>query len=142
MTQTLIATQPTAQAVRCAMLSPVVVPMRRFAVLGAAAVALSAVKLPGRPHTVCPLRALTGIPCPFCGGTTAAVDVGRGDLGGALVASPLAVLGALLLVLAATPWGRRAVRSWRAQPSTSRLLLGGAVLVLSECWQLTRFGLL
>ena len=98
--------------------------------------------MPGRPHTVCLLRAVTGIPCPLCGGTTAAVRVGQGDLRAALTANPVVVIGALVLVLAATPYGRRAVRSWRALPASSRLLLGSAVLVFSECWQLTRFGLL
>jgi Protein of unknown function (DUF2752) len=116
-------------------------PLYRFAVLGVAAVALSAVHVPGRPHTLCVFRAVTGLPCPFCGGTTAAVRVGQGRLGAALVANPMVVLGAVVLVLAATEYGRRAVRSWRVLPPRSRLLLGGAVLVLSECWQLVRFGL-
>ena len=110
--------------------------------MGAAAMALAAVRIPGRPHTVCPLRALTGIPCPFCGGTTAAVRVGQGHLGAALSASPLAFLGALALVLAATPWGRHAVRSWRSQPATVKVLLGTAVLTAAQCWQLARFGLI
>lgn len=124
------------------MFAPVLLPLRRFAVMGAGAVALAVLRLPGRPHTVCPLRALTGIPCPFCGGTTAAVRVGQGDVLAALAANPVVVIGALALVLAATPYGRRAVRSWRALPASSRLLLGSAVLVFSECWQLSRFGLL
>jgi hypothetical protein len=110
--------------------------------MGAAAVTLAAVRVPGRPHTVCVLRALTGIPCPLCGGTTAAVDVGRGHLLSGFAASPLAVLGALALVLAATPPGRRAVRGWREQPTPVRVLLGGVALTAAECWQLARFGLI
>ena len=39
---------------------------------------------------VCPFRALTGIPCPTCGTTHAAVALLRGDVGGALAANPLA----------------------------------------------------
>ncbi len=110
--------------------------------MAAAALALAAVRVPGRPHTICLLRATTGLPCPFCGGTTAAVDVGRGHLPQALGANPLVVLGAIGLILAGFPWGRRAVRYWRALPPTYRVLLGGTVLLASECWQLARFGLL
>jgi hypothetical protein len=117
-------------------------PLSRFAALGAAAVALAAVRIPGRPHTLCAFRAVTGLPCPFCGGTTAAVRVGQGRLTAALSANPMVVLGAAVLVLVSTEYGRRAVRSWRALPLRSRLLLGSAVLVLSEGWQLVRFGLM
>jgi hypothetical protein len=117
------------------------VPLRRFAVMGAGAVLVGAVRIPDRPHTVCPLRALTGIPCPLCGGTTAAVQVGQGHLAAGLVASPLAFLGAIVLVLAATPFGRHAVGAWRARPATVKVLLGTVVLAAAECWQLARFGL-
>ncbi|MDX6211973.1 MAG: hypothetical protein QOF82_1060 [Frankiales bacterium] len=110
--------------------------------MGAAAIALGAVQLPHRPHTLCLLRAVTGIPCPLCGGTTAAVQVGQGHLAAGLAANPLAFFGAIVLVLAATPWGRRAVGSWRRQPATVRVLLGTAVLTAGECWQLARFGLI
>jgi hypothetical protein len=117
-------------------------PLRRFAVMGAGAVLLGAVRIPGRPHTVCLLRLTTGIPCPLCGGTTAAVRVGQGHLVAGLAASPLAFFGALVLVLAATPVGRRAVRAWREQPATVKVLLGTTVLAAGECWQLARFGLI
>jgi hypothetical protein len=115
-------------------------PLSRFAALGAAAVALAAVRIPGRPHTLCVFRAVTGLPCPLCGGTTAAVRVGQGRLLAAFAANPVVILGAAVLVLVSTEYGRRAVRSWRALPPRSRLLLGSAVLVLSEGWQLVRFG--
>lgn len=107
----------------------------RGAVLLAAAVALSLVHLPWRPRTVCVLRALTGVPCPLCGGTTAAVEVGRGDLLAGLRASPAAVLGAAGLVVAPL---------LRLPPLTTRqlwvLIVGGAAA--AELYQLTRFGLL
>jgi hypothetical protein len=118
-----------------------VVPLRRAAVLGAAAVMLAAVRLPGRPHSLCLLRATTGIPCPFCGGTTAGARVGQGRLLAALMANPVVVVGALALVLAGSAGGQRAVRSWRSLPTRSRVLLGTSVLVFAECWQLARFGL-
>lgn len=100
------------------------------------AVALAHLHPVGRPSTLCALRALTGVPCPFCGGTTAAVRIGAGDLAGALHASPLAVLAAPLV--AALPM----LRSWLSRLSRPAALtallmaLGG-----SEIWQLYRFGL-
>ena len=68
--------------------------------------------LPGHPGIFCPLRALTGVPCPLCGMTTSVVDSAHGDVSGALAASP-AGLGAVLLAAAllivrpkrvAVPW--------------------------------------
>lgn len=115
--------------------------MRRAAALAAAAVALALVRLPWRPHTVCLLRATTGIPCPLCGGTTAGVRVGQGRIVAALQANPVVVVGAVVLILAGSSPGQRAVRSWRSLPGRSRVLLGAAVLVFAECWQLARFGL-
>jgi hypothetical protein len=108
----------------------------RAAGLIALAVALAHVRLAGRPSTLCTLRALTGVPCPFCGGTTAAVRIGSGDLAGALGASPLAVLAAPFLV--ALP----VLRS-RLRRLPRRVVLAGVLTVLaaSEFWQLHRFGL-
>jgi hypothetical protein len=107
----------------------------RAGALLAAAVGLSLLHLPWRPPTVCLLRATTGIPCPLCGGTTAAVHVGRGDLLGALRASPLAVLGALAFV--AAPLARL--------PQLSSRHLWALILTVAcaaELYQLGRFGLL
>jgi len=116
---------------------------RRLAVLVAAALLLSVLVLPWRPPTLCLLRGLTGIPCPFCGGTTALVQLGRGDLLAALRASPLVVLGAPLWVA----WPRLrptlARRLWtRWSPARRRrtaLVLGAVALAGSELWQLQRF---
>jgi hypothetical protein len=90
-----------------------------------------------RPSTLCLLRSTTGVPCPFCGGTTAAVRLGHGDVRGALAASPL-----VPLMLAAWPllgvvrpprwWASRRVR-WAV------ILLS---LAAAEVWQLARFGFL
>jgi hypothetical protein len=109
----------------------------RFAVIAVVVVLLAAVHV-RRPATFCLLRATTGVPCPFCGGTTAAVDLGTGHVGTAAAASPLA-----LLLLAAWPVVG-AVRTpawwWR-----HRTRIFAAVLVLlaaAEIWQLHRFGLI
>ena len=96
---------------------------------------LAHVRLRGRPSTICTLRAMTGIPCPFCGGTTAAVHVGRADLPGALRASPLAVLGTAFAV--AVPLARDRIA---AMPRSALLVSLAAALGGSELWQLHRFG--
>jgi hypothetical protein len=107
----------------------------RGALLLLAAGVLAALHLPWRPRTVCLLRLATGVPCPQCGGTTAAVEVGRADLLGALRASPLAVLGAAAFVV--SPLVRLPSLSTRA---TWVLIL--AVAAAAELYQLVRFGLL
>jgi Protein of unknown function (DUF2752) len=49
----------------------------------------------------CPLRAFTGVPCPFCGLITATVALTHGHRAAAAATSPLAYL------VAARPWARR-----------------------------------
>jgi hypothetical protein len=109
----------------------------RYAVLVAGAVGLGALHLRHRPSTICPLRALTGLPCPYSGGTTAASRLGRGDLRGALAASPLAVamLGIWPLVGAISP-----PRWWRRR--RLRITAVALILIGAELWQLVRFGFL
>jgi hypothetical protein len=58
--------------------------------------------LPGHPGLPCPLRTLTGIPCPFCGTTTSVEATLHADPGAAVAASPLGpalVAAALVLVV-------------------------------------------
>ena len=107
----------------------------RGALLLTAAVGLALLHLPGRPRTLCTLRTLCGVPCPMCGGTTAAVRIGRGDLIGALWASPLAVIGAACFVLG--PLAQRPSLSTR-----NLWVLIVTVAAASELYQLARFGLL
>jgi hypothetical protein len=94
----------------------------------------------------CPLRTLTGIPCPGCGLTTAAIALVRGQLGAAFAASPviyglaaLAVAVGPLILLRATgvlnppaPWSprRRRMVGW----------LSGLLALASWLFQLHRFG--
>jgi hypothetical protein len=99
----------------------------------AACVAVAAVDLPGRPQTLCLLRAATGVPCPLCGTTTAAVAVGSGRPLAALSASPLAVLaGAALVALPLVP------AAARQRLTAHRTAVVLAALGLSQLWQLVR----
>ena len=54
--------------------------------------------LPGHPSLHCPLRALTGLPCPLCGLSTSVEETVRLHLGEALAANPLGVLLVLVAV--------------------------------------------
>lgn len=87
----------------------------------------------------CPLRRLTGLPCPTCGGTHAAQALAGLDLAGAWSANPLVVAAVLALplwaalaaVLTARPrWRRRVVLSPREQ----RLLRSAAWAALLGNW--------
>jgi hypothetical protein len=107
----------------------------RYAGIAMLAVTLAALHI-RRPATVCVLRETTGLPCPFCGGTTAAVDLGRGRVPAAMAASPLAVVA-----LAALPL-RGLVRSpeWLSGLSRRHVAwLVAAALVTSELYELHRF---
>ena len=107
------------------------------AVAVAATVGLLAAVHVRRPATFCFLRATTGVPCPFCGGTTAAVDLGRGRLPAALAASPLALLmlaGWALVGVVREPIMRV------ARPRRIAIVL--ALLAMAEIWQLHRFGMI
>ena len=118
---------------------------QRAAVGAVAALALANLHVPGRPATLCPLRALTGLPCPFCGGTTAAVKLGHFDVLGALRANPVIVLGAVVVATIPAVMANRSSRPvarWPAlSPRTVRVAIAIAVL-FSEVWQLFRFGIL
>lgn len=117
----------------------------RGALLASGLIALASLRVP-RPPTLCLLRATTGIPCPLCGFTTAAVHLGHADVVGAAAASPLAVAVCVGFVLA--PLVRRSSlwRRWCDMSHTARrlspIVVIVPVLVLSESWQLVRFGII
>jgi hypothetical protein len=89
--------------------------------------------IPAHDGVVCPLRAVTGIPCPFCGMTTSVTAVGRGRFAEALAANPagLVAIAGAVLVLASRPQRVR-FPSWA-------LALGVAAMWVFE---LNRFSIL
>lgn len=90
--------------------------------------------LPSGVGLPCPLRTLTGVPCPFCGTTTALRALGSGHVISSLAAAPLGI--ALILVAIYT-----AVRGL-----PDRLVIAWPVLIaaLSAEWtfELVRFHIL
>jgi hypothetical protein len=74
----------------------------RITMFSAGAAAIGAVYPTIMAHTgdqgiPCPLRAITGVPCPFCGLTTATVALAHGQWSTAAGTSPLACLVALMV---------------------------------------------
>jgi hypothetical protein len=108
-----------------------------------ATLAYTSLKLP----LLCPLRTLTGIPCPFCGMTTGTVEVLRGNIGGALAANPFS-LGLLPVLLFGIAGRLSEVFLDRPRPRWSPFVRKAALiglfcaLISSWIFQLFRFDVL
>lgn len=95
----------------------------------------------------CPLRLITGVPCPGCGLTTAAVALVRGQLVAAWAANP-AIFGLAACVLVAGPLvvlrAAGVLSPPRPWPSDRRRRMGwamGLLAMASWLFQLHRLGL-
>lgn len=108
----------------------------RCALAAAAALAVGALHDAHDPGVICPLRRLTGIPCPACGSTTVFVEAGHGHWLAALTANPVTAVAAVALLTA--PLGGGAWW-WRQAPRTRTALIAGAA-VIAWVWQLDRLG--
>ena len=82
--------------------------------------------LPGHPGFACPLRSLTGIPCPFCGMTRACVAAVHGHLAQSLAFNPF---GVAVIVLAALVVIRPAFVLQRIPPPWVLFLILGVMWV-------------
>jgi hypothetical protein len=89
--------------------------------------------VPGHPGIECPLRRLTGIPCPLCGMTTSVESTLRLHLGRALAANP-AGLPAVMVALALLVW----------RPARIRIPAVAPLIVVPLLWifELHRFAVL
>ena len=94
----------------------------------------------------CPLRTLTGVPCPLCGMTTAATGLAAGDLGAAMAANPFVLLLAgftlvMVVMMAARALGRlRPPAQWPASRRRQSYWVAGVLAGASWAFQLHRFG--
>jgi hypothetical protein len=94
---------------------------------------------------LCPLREVTGVPCPFCGGTTSATALAGGRLSDALAANPfvpvvaVALAGVLLLVVARALGRAAPPRSWPQDRQRTAALAAGALVAASWVFQLARY---
>ena len=79
--------------------------------------------LPVHPPLACPLRTLTGIPCPLCGMTRACVAAVHGHLGASLAFNPAGVLVVVAAVVALIRPQWLHTRP-RARPGSSALAFG------------------
>ena len=89
--------------------------------------------VPGHPGLPCPLRTLTGIPCPLCGMTRSVTATVHGRLAEALAMNPAGVAAVLVAIalLVFRRVGTATVPVWAAP-------VGVALLWI---WQLTHFPL-
>ncbi|MFK0195477.1 DUF2752 domain-containing protein [Kitasatospora sp. NPDC090308] len=108
----------------------------RAAVVAGAAVAAAVAHDAHDPGVLCPLRLLTGVPCPLCGSTTVFVEAGHGRWGAALLANPVTALAAVLLVA----WPLGPGRWWRGLSYAGRNLLLAGALLPAWAWEFARLG--
>ena len=73
---------------------------RQFAI-GLVGISFGLAHLSASVGLPCPMRSLTGIPCPFCGTTTALRDLGGGNIANSLQAAPLGMMLVFVALLMA-----------------------------------------
>jgi len=96
----------------------------RIASGGMVAIAAAWPVLPFHPSVACPFRAITGIPCPFCGLTRAVVAAVHGHVATSLAFNPA---GIVVLVLAAVAILRPALLTRVRTPVWALLTIVGAL---------------
>ena len=86
---------------------------------------------PALPGISCPLRALTGLPCPGCFLTRAVAASLHGDLATAVYWHPIGPVAAVLLIV----WSVVSIRQKRLVPAHgSGIALAGLAVLLTIAW--------
>ena len=102
------------------------------------AIVLRPLWLAAAPHLrACVFRSLTGIPCPSCGTTRAAIAFLQGDLMTAFINNPLAALAGLLFVVGAPIAVIWTTARWSVPSLSNPLPLWvriGAVFLIAANW--------
>lgn len=80
------------------------VALQRVAAFGVVGTIVTAAHLGLGVGIPCPLLALTGVQCPFCGSTRAAGALARGDVAAAWTYNGLLVVGLVVLALCSSAW--------------------------------------
>lgn len=80
----------------------------------------------------CNFLAITGVPCPTCGGTRAMVALGRGDVFHALATNPL--VAATVLALVCWPLARFLPTRFRRRFRTRRAALATVAILVALNW--------
>ncbi len=114
-------------------------PWREPATIGVVAAGATALLAVGNPNTthipLCPLKALTGLDCPFCGSLRAVHSLTHLRLGEALDHNLIFTVAAPFLVAAWVVWLTRSIRGTgpdgRAKPELPRWAMAALVVVVA-----------
>jgi len=111
----------------------------RFAALAVVVGGALRSHIPGEPGIACPLRAITGVPCPGCGMTTGVTQLLAGDPMGALRANPYSIPFVLLCIAAVAtfiPWVRQrlSLNGFPASRIVLKVPFAVVVAVLTSSW--------
>lgn len=96
----------------------------------------------------CPMRDITGVPCPTCGGTHSAANLAAGRWLDAFLANPVVAVGMVVflawavycLVATVIPAWRRSLQLNTREKKAARIL-AAVLFVLAWAWQITRVNL-
>ncbi|MBQ0016556.1 MAG: DUF2752 domain-containing protein [Bacteroidales bacterium] len=94
----------------------------------------------------CPFRTLTGIPCPGCGGTRAALLLMQGKVGDALLTNPLSVI-AIVAVAVGWVWclidcirGTSSLRKFMTEPWPKKVIYPILlVIIVNWIWNISKW---
>jgi hypothetical protein len=105
----------------------------RLRAAGAAMLGIAAIRplFPVQPGLPCPLRTLTGVPCPFCGMTRAVTDVVHGEVAKSLVMNPAGILAVAIAIAL--------LLGWRVRRISYATWLVPVVLALMWSYQLFKY---